>query len=207
MSDSCSDGGIHLLLGFFWSKLSFHYYVEPCSPLGTAGVCNPKHPITLWMLPPFFIQHLLHECYCKGTMRHSSLIVLGMRNERAVTPWRHYGQKNHGMSNKTLSILLLQPSLWLFIHPGCSFQDMSSHHDSSQCWHFVPCHQPLWPVPTQAAGQAEVQPAISLSIAASLGVTCTKRNGSAILCSLMQLAQENLTLRARLARIDVSVML
>lgn len=89
------------------------------------------------------------------------------------------GRKNHGMSSKTLSIHLVQPCLWLFIHCGCCSQDMSSQHGSSLCPLLAPRPLPqlLWPMPTQAAGLAQVQPGISPSTAASLGVTSTTWNG------------------------------
>lgn len=89
------------------------------------------------------------------------------------------GQKNHGMSNKTLSNLLVQPSLCFSFSLGTALWMWTPMMAAAPtcCWHRVSCHQLLCPTPTQAAGQAEVQPGISHSTAASLGVTSTKWNG------------------------------
>lgn len=90
---------------------------------------------------------------------------------------------------QNLSILLMQPSCDISFSLGAVLRTwaptMAAAH--AHCWHHGPCHQLLWPMPTQTAGQAEVQPGISHSTAASLGVTCTKWNSEegpsiAVLC-------------------------
>ena len=163
--------------------------MEPCSTLGTAGICNTVNPISIWIPPSFLYLALIawmlllqyHEMMtraqmylinCSSNEKVKSSDTLEALTNRRIMPW----------AIKTRQLVLLGwPSLWLSFSlgtgPGLSL-DMYYCKSNSWCRLLAPrVLQSVSVTKAHSSRWAEVQHGVGHSTAMSLDVTNANWNG------------------------------